>query len=113
MPADEQIAHDGIMLVSCAQTPQEGEPHYHLFPDKVTPPTKNPDDCICRGAKPGATSRLLIANCPCCDGLVTFVKKACPRGVDCDNKAFIPMRVTLPPDTKTRLRYIDTMEPIV
>lgn len=102
-----------MILVSCSQEPQVGEPHFHLFPDKVTPPTNSPNDCICGGGKPGATGRLLIANCPCCDGVVTFIEKTCPRGVDCLNKAFIPMRVIPPPNTTKRIRYIDTTEPIV
>ena len=104
-----------MIIVSCSQTPQEGEPHYHLFakPENYTLPTKNSDDCICGGGKPGATGRTLIANCPCCDGIQGLVQEACPKGVDCPNKAYIPMRVTLPPDTKMRLRYIDTVEPIV
>lgn len=102
-------------IVSCAQTPQEGEPHYHLFvkAENYTPPTKNPDDCICGGGKPGATGRTLIANCPCCAGVQTLVEEACPRAEACPNKAYIPLRVTLPPDTKMRLRYIDSVAPIV
>lgn len=112
MSAEQSIADNEICIISCSQEPQVGEPHYHLFPDKVTSPTKNPDDCICQGGKPGATSRFLIANCPCCDGIVTMVKKECPQGSGCENKAFIPMRVSLPPDRKVRLRYIDNTEEI-
>ena len=99
-----------MLIVSCSQEPQQGEPHFHLFPDKFTPPTKNPDDCICGGGKPGAIVRTLIANCPCCDGVQTLVQKECPRGAECPNKAYIPMRVVLPPDTKMRIRYIDNVE---
>jgi hypothetical protein len=103
-----------MIIVSCAQTPQEGEPHYHLFAkaENYTPPTKNPDDCICGAKGDPKAGRLLIANCPCCDGIQGLVQEACPRGIDCPNKAFIPMRVTLAPDTKFRFRYIDKIEPI-
>lgn len=112
MSADKSIADNEVRIISCSQEPQVGEPHFHLFPDKITPPTHKEDDCICQGAKPGATSRLCIANCPCCDGIVTFVEKECPRGADCANKAFIPMRVILPPNTTHRIRYIDNTEAI-
>ena len=104
-----------MIIVSCAQTPQEGEPHYHLFAklENYTPPTKNPDDCICGAKGDPKAGRLLIANCPCCEGIQRLVHGVCAKGVDCPNKAYIPMRVTLPPDTKMRLRYIDTVGPIV
>lgn len=104
-----------MILVSCSQEPQEGEPHYHLFAksENFIPPTKNPDDCICGAKGDPKAGRLLIANCPCCDGVQLLVEEACPKGVDCSNKAYIPMRVTLPPDRAIRIRYIDTMEPIV
>lgn len=103
-----------MIIVPLAQTPQEGEPHFHLFAkaENYTLPTKNPDDCICGGGKPGATGRTLIANCPCCDGVQILVEEACPRGVACSNKAYIPMRVTLPPNTTMRVRHIDNAEPI-
>lgn len=103
-----------MVIVSCSQEPQKGEPHYHLFakPENYTPPTKNPDDCICGGGKPGATGRTLIANCPCCDGVQTLVQEACPKGADCPNKAYIPLRVTLPPNNTTRVRYIDNTKEI-
>lgn len=103
-----------MMIVSCSQTPQEGEPHYHLFakPENYTQPTKNPDDCICGAKGDPKAGRLLIANCPCCDGVQTLVEMECPRGADCKNKAYIPLRVTLPPDNKLRVRYIDNVEPI-
>jgi hypothetical protein len=104
-----------VIIVSCSQTPQEGEPHYHLFakPENYTPPTDKGEDCICGGHASGGKSRTLIANCPCCDGVQGLVHEACPKGVDCPNKAYIPMRVTLPPDKAMRLRYIDTAEAIV
>lgn len=101
-----------MLIVSCSQESQKTEPHFHLFYDKFTPPTNSPDDCICGGGKPGATGRTLIANCPCCDGIQTLVNKECPIGEACNNKAYIPMRVTLPPDTTMRIRYIDRVEPI-
>lgn len=103
-----------MLIVSCSQEPQKGEPHYHLFAkiENFTPPTNNPDDCICGGGKPGATGRTLIANCPCCDGVQTLVEQVCPKGKVCENKAYIPMRVVLPPDTKMRIRYIDKTEAI-
>lgn len=103
-----------MIIVSCDQTPQEGEPHYHLFakPENYTPPTKNPDDCICGAKGDPKAGRLLIANCPCCDGIQLLVQEECPRGADCKNKAYIPLRVTLPPDNKLRVRYIDNVEPI-
>jgi hypothetical protein len=85
--------------------------HKHLvgLPENRTQPTKNPDDCICGGGKPGATSRNLIGGCPCCAGTQVWTEKLC----DCDNPSYIKFTVTLPPDTKMRIRYIDTVEPIV
>lgn len=70
-----------MIIASLAQTPQEGEPHYHLFakPENFTPPTHKADDCICGGGLPGAKGRTLIANCPCCDGVQTLVEEACPK----------------------------------
>ena len=84
--------------------------HKHLFakPENFTPPTKNPDDCICGGGKPGATGHTLIANCPCCQGIQILVEDLC----DCDDPSYIKVRVTLPPDTKMRIRYIDNVGPI-
>jgi hypothetical protein len=74
--------------------------------ENYTPPTKNPEDCICGGGKPGATGRSLIANCPCCDGVQILVEGEC----NCNNPTHF--RVILPPDTKMRVRYIDTEAPI-
>lgn len=79
---------------------------YRGHPEDFTPPTKNPDDCICGGSKPGATGRLLIANCPCCDGIQLLRWEECP----CDNPSHF--RTTLPPKTSMRLRYIDKVEGI-
>lgn len=101
-----------VIIVSGSQEPQKGEPHYHLFGKNFTPPTKNPDDCICGAKGEENASRTLIANCPCCDGVQTLEERECPRGEACKNKAYIPMRVVLPPDTTMRIRYIDNVEPI-
>lgn len=71
-------------------------------PEDYTPPTKNPEDCIC-GAKGDPTAgRILIANCPCCDGVqvLRFDVCNCPEGTHV-------FKTTLPPNTTTRLRYID------
>lgn len=85
--------------------------HKHLFarPENFTPPTKNPDDCICGGDLPGAKGRSLIANCPCCDGVQILVEGLC----ECDDPSYIKMRVVLPPDTKMRIRRIINAEPII
>ena len=84
--------------------------HKHLFarPENFTPPTNNEEDCICGGGKPGATGRTLIANCPCCAGVQILVEGLC----DCDDPSYIKFRVILPPDTKMRVRYIDSAAPI-
>ena len=76
-------------------------------PENFTPPTKNPDDCICEAKGVPGAGRLLIANCPCCDGVQILVWKIC----NCEEGH--PMRVSLPPNTTMRLRYIDNTEPIV
>ena len=92
MPADELIVGKSHVI-------------FVGLPENFTPPTKNPDDCICEGAKPGSTSRRLIANCPCCDGVQILTQKIC----NCEEGH--PMKVTLPPSLngRQRLRYIDTI----
>jgi hypothetical protein len=84
--------------------------HKHLFakPENYTPPTKNPEDCICGAKGDPKAGRLLIANCPCCDGIQSLVEDWC----DCPDASYMKMRVTLPPDRVKRLRYIDNSEPI-
>lgn len=76
-------------------------------PENFTPPTHNPDDCICGGGLPGSLGRTLIANCPCCDGVQILVEELC----DCDGSLH-KIRVILPPDDGFRIRYIDKVEPI-
>ena len=84
--------------------------HTHLFakPENYTPPTNNPDDCICNGYASGGKSRALIANCPCCDGVQILVVDTC----DCSDSNFIKFRVVLPPNNTMRIRRIETVEPI-
>ena len=84
--------------------------HTHLFAkrENFTPPTNDERDCICGGGKVGATSRTLIANCPCCDGVQILVVETC----DCDNPSFIKFRVILPPNNQMRIRRIESAEPI-
>jgi len=75
--------------------------------ENFTPPTHNPEDCEC-GAKGDPTKgRLLIANCPCCDGIQGLVWEECK----CPEGAHRP-KVTLPPNGTKRIRYINTVEPI-
>jgi hypothetical protein len=75
-------------------------------PENYTPPTNNPEDCICGGYESGGKSRALIANCPCCDGVQGLVEGDC----DCDNPSHF--RVILPPSATMRIRYIESVEPI-
>ena len=84
--------------------------HVHLFakPENFTPPTNDPKDCECGGAKSGGKSRSLIANCPCCDGVQILVEGLC----DCDDPSYIKFRVVLPPDSTMRIRRIENIEPI-
>lgn len=85
--------------------------HTHLFakPENFTPPTNKEEDCICGGFKSGGTSRSLIANCPCCDGVQLLVVDLC----DCPDSRFIKFRVVLPPNTSMRVRRIENVEPII
>jgi hypothetical protein len=86
----------------------EGEHKTYLAkPENYTPPTNNPDDCICGGGKPGATGRTLIANCPCCAGVQSLVWDVCP----CGGKHPV-MTIVASPETALRLRYIDSVEAI-
>lgn len=73
------------------------------LPENFTPPTHKVEDCICEGAKPGATSRLLINNCPCCQGVQILTWKMC----NCTEGH--PTKVSLPPNTTRRIRYIDNV----
>lgn len=75
-------------------------------PEDFTPPTWNPDDCICGGKVPNATLKNLIANCPCCAGVQILREGEC----DCDNPSHF--RVTLPPNASMRIRYINKIEAI-
>ncbi len=83
--------------------------HVHLFarPENFTPPTKNPDDCECGAKGDPKAGRLLIANCPCCDGIQTLVEELC----DCPDPSYIKLRVVLPPDSTMRIRRIQVAEP--
>jgi hypothetical protein len=85
--------------------------HIHLFakPENFTPPTKNPEDCICGGGWPGSTGRTLIPNCPCCAGVQGLVEDLC----DCPDPSYIKFRVVIPPDMKFRIRRLENVEPIV
>jgi len=84
--------------------------HTHLFakPENFTPPTNNPDDCECGGAKPGAIGRHPIPNCPCCDGVQILVVDVC----DCPDPSFIKFKVIVPPNFSSRIRLIESVEPI-
>ena len=84
--------------------------HVHLFakPENFTPPTNNPDDCICGGHKSGGKSRALIPNCPCCDGVQILVEDLC----GCDDSSYIKFRVVLPPDSTMRIRRIENVQEI-
>lgn len=84
--------------------------HTHLFakPENFTPPTKNPDDCICGAKGDPKAGRTLIANCPCCAGVQILVTDLC----DCPDPSFIKFRVVLPPDSKMRFRRIEKVEGI-
>jgi len=81
--------------------------HIVAKPENYTPPTNDPDDCICGGAKSGGTMRTLIANCPCCDGVQLLKEEICECPPDAHK-----MRVILPPNSSFRIRYIDNIEPI-
>jgi len=54
--------------------------HKKIVYSSFTPPTHNPDDCECGGGKPGATSRLLMPNCPCCAGITHLKSIPCDCG---------------------------------
>jgi hypothetical protein len=84
--------------------------HTHLFakPENFTPPTKNPDDCVCGAKGDPNAGRRLIANCPCCDGVQILVVDLC----DCPNPSFIKFRVVLPSNNTSRIRYIKNVEEI-
>lgn len=43
--------------------------HLVARPEDFTPPTGSPEDCICGAKGDSSAGRLLIANCPCCDGV--------------------------------------------
>ena len=75
-------------------------------PENYTPPTGNPDDCICGANGNPDAGRLLIPNCPCCDGVQGLVEGDC----ECDNPTHF--RVIMPPKGSMRIRYIDKVEAI-
>lgn len=75
--------------------------------EDFTPPTWNPDDYICGGKVPNAVSKNMIANCPCCAGVQILREEIC----NCEPDAH-KLRVTLPPNTTTRIRYIDNVKGI-
>ncbi len=83
--------------------------YVHLIakPENYTPPTKNPKDCICLAKGDSEAGRLLIANCPCCDGVQFLVEEIC----NCPPGAH-KIRVILPPDSTLRIRRIESISVI-
>lgn len=43
--------------------------------ENFTPPTKKPEDCICMAKGDPKAGRIMILNCPCCDGVQILVEE--------------------------------------
>jgi hypothetical protein len=80
--------------------------HAHLFakPENYTPPTKDPKDCICGAKADTKSGRLLIANCPCCDGVQILVVGVC----DCPSPSFVKLKAVIA--NKNWIRRIESSE---
>ncbi len=82
--------------------------HSHLFArsENFTPPTSNPQDCICGAKGDPEAGRLLIPNCPCCDGVQVLTQELC----DCPDDSFVKVKAVI--CSPNWIRRIENVEPI-
>jgi len=81
--------------------------HLVARPENFTPPTKNPDDCICGAKGDENAGRILIPNCPCCAGVQVLVEELH------DEPQRIKFLAVFSPNTTMRIRRIENAEEII
>lgn len=74
--------------------------HLVAKPENFTPPTNKPEDCICEAKGNPKAGRLLIPNCPCCDGVQLLVEELH------DKPQRITFKMHISPNITMRIRYI-------
>lgn len=69
--------------------------HLVAKPENFTPPTKNSEDCICGAKGDPKAGRIMIPNCPCCDGVQILVEELHDEPQRIKFKTYISSNVTM------------------